>query len=105
MLGVFTLESLSAFAVGGFAALPIALLPMKMLDGGTLFSWKRWVWAIAYGIGMFLFLLILLPLPSSWGTVTTPFPHLARPVHRVRRVRAAGLGLFPAASAGYRADR
>ncbi|MEO7005740.1 MAG: FecR family protein [Terrimesophilobacter sp.] len=74
LLGVFTLESLSAFAIGGFAALPIALLPMKALDGGTLFSWKRSVWAVAYGSGMFVFLLILLPLPSSWGTVTTPFP-------------------------------
>lgn len=69
----FLSETLSGLAVSGIASLPLALLPIAFLDGGTLFSWKKWVWATAYGVGLFAFLVILMPLPFSWGEITTPF--------------------------------
>ena len=72
-VGVFVLETLSSAAVAGFASLPIALLPMAVLDGGKLFAWSRRGWAAAYLVGLFVFLMVLLPLPSSWGTVGAPF--------------------------------
>lgn len=71
-LGVFLLETLSGFAIGGFVSLPLTLLPLDAFDGGTLFAWRKSVWAAAYVVGLSAFLLILLPLPSSWGTVQTP---------------------------------
>ncbi|MEO9015661.1 MAG: hypothetical protein ABI275_10105, partial [Terrimesophilobacter sp.] len=71
-VGVFVLETLSAFSVAGFASLPIALLPLAVLDGGKLFAWRKLVWAAGYAAALFIFLMILLPLPSSWGTVSTP---------------------------------
>jgi hypothetical protein len=72
VIGAFTIETLSGLAVAGVATLPISLLPVKFLEGGDLFEWKRWAWAICYAAGLFAFLVILLPLPFSWGSVRTP---------------------------------
>ncbi|HEY5230649.1 MAG TPA: hypothetical protein VIJ11_07140 [Galbitalea sp.] len=70
--GSFAIETLSGLAVAGIATLPISLLPVQFLEGGDLFSWRRWVWALCYAVGLFAFLVILLPLPFSWGSVHTP---------------------------------
>ena len=72
VVGSFVIESLSGLAVAGMATLPISLLPVRFLEGGDVFEWKRWAWAICYAVGLFAFLVILLPLPFSWGTVRTP---------------------------------
>jgi hypothetical protein len=72
VIEAFVIETLSGFAVAGIASLPISLLPIRALEGGELFEWKRWVWALCYAIGLFAFLVILLPLPFSWGTVHQP---------------------------------
>lgn len=70
---VFVSETLSGLAVSGIASLPLALLPVAVLEGGTLFAWKKGIWALAYGIGLFAFVVILMPLPFSWGEISTPF--------------------------------
>jgi hypothetical protein len=72
VVGSFVIETLSGLAVAGIATLPISLLPVRFLEGGDLFEWKRWVWALCYAAGLFAFLVILLPLPFSWGSVRTP---------------------------------
>lgn len=72
-LPTFAIETLSGIAVGGIAALPVALVPITMLDGGTIFGWNRWAWAGCYALGLFAFLVILMPLPFSWGTIGAPF--------------------------------
>lgn len=69
-LGLFAQETASGLAVSCLTALPIALLPLAVLDGGVVFAWKRWVWAIAYLVALTAFLLIVLPLPASWDDLT-----------------------------------
>lgn len=65
----FVVETLSSIAVGGMAALPIALFPLRGLPGRALWAWNRWVWAGAYAIGLFAFFVVLMPMPFSWGGV------------------------------------
>jgi hypothetical protein len=67
--GVFARELLSAAAIAGLSALPIALLPLRGLAGRTVWEASRRVWIAAYAIGLFAFLLVLLPLPASWTEV------------------------------------
>lgn len=69
---VLLAETLSGVAVGSLAALPIALLPLRGLDGETLFTWNRAVWAGLYALGLLLFFVVLLPMPFSWGEVGAP---------------------------------
>lgn len=66
---VFVQETLSAVAIAGIVALPIALLPLRGLAGHTVWEWKRPVWGLAYGVGLGAFLLVLLPMPFSWDRV------------------------------------
>ena len=66
---VFLSETLSSMAVGGIAALPIALIPLRGLTGFDIFSWNRWVWAGAYAIGLLGFFVVLMPLPFAWSGV------------------------------------
>jgi hypothetical protein len=73
----FTLGGVdNAFAVGiteffggitiqGISALPIALLPFAVLDGGQLFSWNRAYWGITYFVASLLFLLVMLTVPGG----------------------------------------
>lgn len=72
--GVFALEALSALAVGGIAALPIALVPIAGLAGHEVFRWNRWAWAGAYAAGLFAFTAVLMPVPFSWETVGVSLP-------------------------------
>lgn len=71
--GVLAIEVFGSLAVAGLTALPIALLPLKDLDGGVLWAWNRWAWAGAYLVALVAFLLIVLPLPASWDEVPGTF--------------------------------
>lgn len=62
-------ELLAAAVIAGLSTLPIALLPLRGLAGGTVWASSRLIWVVAYGIGLFAFLLVLLPLPASWAEV------------------------------------
>jgi hypothetical protein len=62
-------EVLSAAAIAGISALPIALLPLRGLAGRTVWDWSRGVWIGCYAVASFAFLLVLLPLPASWAEV------------------------------------
>ena len=66
---LFLQETLSSMAIGGIAALPIALVPLRGLTGFDIFSWNRWVWGGAYAIGLLGFFVVLMPLPFSWTGV------------------------------------
>jgi hypothetical protein len=66
---VFLQETLSSMAIGGIAALPIALVPLRGLAGYDVFTWNRWAWGGAYGIGLLGFFVVLMPLPFSWTGV------------------------------------
>ena len=66
---VFLQETLSSMAIGGIAALPIALVPFRGLTGFDIFTWNRWVWGGAYGVGLLGFFVVLMPLPFSWTGV------------------------------------
>lgn len=68
--GTFVIETLSAVAIGGMAALPIALVPLRGLAGHAIWAWKRWVWAVAYAVGLLAFFIVLLPMPFSWEEVS-----------------------------------
>lgn len=67
---VFVLETLSAIAVGGMAALPVALIPLRGMAGHAVWAWRRGVWAAAYAVGLFAFFIVLMPMPFSWGGVS-----------------------------------
>ena len=73
VVGVFAIETFAGFAVGGIAALPIALLPLGFMEGAKLFTFSKVVWAAAYTIGLFAFLVVLMPMPFSWDVVSVPF--------------------------------
>ena len=66
---VFFSETLSSMAVGGIAALPIALIPLRGLTGFDIFSWNRWIWGAAYAVGLLGFFVVLMPLPFAWSGV------------------------------------
>lgn len=66
---LFAKETLSAMAIGGIAALPITLVPLRGLSGHAIFTWNRWVWGASYSVGLFGFFLILMPFPFSWAAV------------------------------------
>ncbi|HEY1532299.1 MAG TPA: hypothetical protein VGF80_15880 [Galbitalea sp.] len=66
---VFLQETLSSMAIGGIAALPIALIPLRGLTGYDVFAWSRWIWGGAYAVGLIGFFVVLMPLPFSWTGV------------------------------------
>ena len=66
---VFLRETLSSMAIGGIAALPIVLVPLRGLTGFDIFRWNRWVWGGAHGVGLLGFFVVLMPLPFSWTGV------------------------------------
>ena len=66
---IFIQETLSSMAVGGIAALPIALIPLRGLTGHDVFTWNRWAWAGAYAVGLIGFFVVLMPMPFSWAGV------------------------------------
>ena len=56
-------------AVGGIAALPIALVPLRGLTGHDVFRWNRLAWGAAYAVGLIGFFVVLMPMPFSWAGV------------------------------------
>jgi hypothetical protein len=66
---LFVQETVSAIAVGGMAALPIALFPLRGMTGFDIFVWNRWVWAAAYAVGLVGFFFVLMPAPYAWQGV------------------------------------
>ena len=66
-------EFLGGLTLEGVSTLPIALIPLASLDGGVLFRWRRWVWAVVYAGGMALFLLVLFNLPGGTTEVDAGF--------------------------------
>lgn len=65
----FLRETLASVAIGGMAALPIALFPLRGLAGHAVWQWNRWVWAGCYAVGLMAFFTVLMPMPFSWGEV------------------------------------
>ncbi len=47
--------TLAAVFVGGLEGLVFGLLPITFLDGGTLASWKKWVWLVTFALVFFVF--------------------------------------------------
>ncbi|MEO8095293.1 MAG: hypothetical protein ABI632_10210 [Pseudolysinimonas sp.] len=72
-VAVFATEFFSGLTIEGVSSLPLALLPFALLDGGKLFGWKKWVWAIAYTAGLAVFMLVLLTIPDSFGQIPGDF--------------------------------
>ena len=66
LVGTFVSETLAATAIGGMAALPIALFPVRGMSGGTIFAWSRSWWAACYAAGLAGFFLVLMPTPYAW---------------------------------------
>jgi hypothetical protein len=58
-------ELLGGITIEGVSTLPIALIPLATLDGGILFRWRRWVWAVAYAVGLALVMVVLFTLPGG----------------------------------------
>ena len=46
-------DLLASLFIGGLVGSVIGLLPLNFLPGGTLISWKRWVWASVFGLAVF----------------------------------------------------
>lgn len=72
-LAVGLTEFLGGLTLEGVSTLPIALIPLATLDGGILFRWKRWVWAVVYAAGLALFMLVLFNLPGGTTEVDAAF--------------------------------
>ena len=57
-------DFLACVFVGGLVGLAIGMLPLKFLPGGTLYEWKRGIWALMITVSMFGIVAIMLR-PSS----------------------------------------
>lgn len=66
-------EFFSGVTIQGVSTLPIALIPLANLDGGTLFAWRKWVWACAYAAGLAIFMLVLFTLPGGEAVIDGDF--------------------------------
>lgn len=69
VVGTFMSETLASLAIGGMAALPVALFPVRGMAGHTLWMWSRRAWAAAYAVGLFAFFVVLMPMPFAWDSV------------------------------------
>jgi hypothetical protein len=58
-------EFFGSITLEGVSTLPIALIPLATLDGGVLFRWKKWVWAVSYAAGIIIFMLVLFTVPGG----------------------------------------
>ena len=67
--GLFVSEALAAAVVGGVAALPLVLLPLRGLPGEPIYAWSKRVWVVAYGLVMVAFFVVLMPFPGSWREI------------------------------------
>jgi hypothetical protein len=65
-------EALSATTIESLATLVISLLPLRFLDGATLFAWKKWVWALAYFAALIILIFVIAPISDNWGPESAP---------------------------------
>ncbi len=65
-------ECLSATTIEALATMTVSLLPLKFLDGRTLFDWNKWVWAGAYAVALVILIVVIVPLSDNWGTMSAP---------------------------------
>jgi hypothetical protein len=67
-------DFLACVFVGGLVGLAIGMLPLKFLPGGTLYQWKRGVWAVMIAVSMFGIIAIMLrPSSASEKPSNSPF--------------------------------
>ncbi len=63
------IDTLSGLSVAGFAAAPLALLPIAGMGGSAVFEWNRRVWLLMYSTGLLGFFVVLMPMSYSWREV------------------------------------
>jgi hypothetical protein len=63
------IETLSGLSVAGFAAAPLALLPVAGMGGATVFEWSPRVWFVIYSAGLIGFFVVLMPMSYSWSAI------------------------------------
>ncbi len=69
VLAALLIDTLSGLSVAGFAAAPLALLPVAGMGGSAVFDWNRRVWFLMYSAGLLGFFVVLLPMSYSWREV------------------------------------
>jgi hypothetical protein len=57
--------AMAAVFLSGLTSLMFGLLPLRWLDGGKLFAWRRLIWALATGVGLFMFVHVVLRNAAS----------------------------------------
>jgi hypothetical protein len=62
-------ETLSGLSVAGFAAAPLALLPVAGMGGATVFEWSPRAWFAIYSAGLVGFFVVLMPMSYSWSAI------------------------------------
>lgn len=66
--GAAFLESVcAAVFVAGLEGLFFGLIPLSVMDGGTLFRWNKVAWAVLFAVVVFLFWHVLLNKNSKYG--------------------------------------
>jgi len=69
VVGTFVSDLLASLTVGGVAAMPLALLPIRGMAGFKVFDWNRTLWGTLYLLGLFAFFVIVMPMPATWSDV------------------------------------
>jgi hypothetical protein len=65
------LDTLTAITVCTLSGPVVALLPLRFLEGHTLFQVSRPAWAALYAVALATFGLVLVPLADAWSPVAT----------------------------------
>ncbi|MCS5716891.1 hypothetical protein N1027_01955 [Herbiconiux sp. CPCC 205763] len=67
--GALVLDTTTAIVVCGFSGPLVSLVPLRFLDGNTLFTASRRAWAMLFLVAVAAFCVVLLPLPGAWAAV------------------------------------
>jgi hypothetical protein len=65
-------DTMVAVTSEGLTALVVGLLPLRFLEGESLFQRSKLLWAGAYLLAAIAFVLILIPAADNWGETTGP---------------------------------
>jgi hypothetical protein len=66
-LGTLTIEAaVVTVVVAGVEGATFAMLPLRLLPGGSVFAWNRRLWAVLFGIGVLGFVHVLLNPTSGY---------------------------------------
>ncbi len=63
------LDTVTAVTVGALSGPIVSLLPLRFLDGQSLYTQTKAGWAALYAVSAAVFGFVLLPLPDAWSTV------------------------------------